>query len=496
MYRLWLLCCLCLLIPAPGAYAEQQTGQAVVNIGVLAYEGKQQSLQRWQPTAEYLSRLIPAYTFRLQPLTHQEMVHAINKGVLDFILTNPGHYVQLEAQAGATRIAMFKTVFQGQALTRFGAVIFTRADSDINDFSDLKQRSFAAVNTDAFGGFLLAQRELLNHGVEQSDLHLKWLGFPQGDIVRQVLTGKVDAGTVRSGVLEQLVISGVVDLQSLRILGQQRNSDFPLLHSTALYPEWPFARLPQTDTVLSEQVAIALLQMSAQEPAAQHSGGAGWTIPMDYSAVHEVMRALNVAPYHQKSVQPSFWTSYWHWIMAGILLLLLSLLAIVLISRTNRQLKQSRSKLLQEINERQNIEKLLANQREELDRMIAGRTEALQRSNEELQNEIALMSRFEQKIQDQELARIRERDDGEFAGGADNIPVVDEALQQRFAGVTPRELEILKLVAHGESNKSIANLLHISPKTVELHRANLIAKTEANSSTDLVRLAVLAGLIR
>jgi DNA-binding NarL/FixJ family response regulator len=182
--------------------------------------------------------------------------------------------------------------------------------------------------------------------------------------------------------------------------------------------------------------------------------------------------------------------------MAGILLLLLSLLAIVLISRTNRQLKQSRSKLLQEINERQNIEKLLANQREELDRMIAGRTEALQRSNEELQNEIALMSRFEQKIQDQELARIRERDDGEFAGGADNIPVVDEALQQRFAGVTPRELEILKLVAHGESNKSIANLLHISPKTVELHRANLIAKTEANSSTDLVRLAVLAGLIR
>lgn len=497
MYLFRLLCYLCLFIVPLTVSAAQPKQHTVVSIGVLAYDGKPQSLQRWQPTIHYLSRLIPGYSFQLQALTHQEMVHAINKGVLDFILTNPGHYVQLEAQAGATRIAMFKTAFQGQPLTRFGAVIFTRADSDIQTLADLKQRSFAAVNTDAFGGFLLARQELLNHGIRQQDLRLTWLGFPHSDIVSQVVAGKVEAGTVRSGTLEHLALTGSLDLTTLRILGQKRNADFPLLHSTALYPEWPFASLPYTDAGLSEQVAIALLQMPPQEPAALRAGGAGWTIPMDYSTVHEVMRTLNVAPYQQQTEPPSFWSAYWQWIMAGLLLFMLSLLAIILISRTNRELKQSRARLIQEMNERQNIEKLLANQRNELDQMIASRTEALQRSNEELQNEIALMSRFEQKIRAQEIAASNEQEAEQNPDiSAQTTPVIDEALKQRFAGITPRELEILKLVAHGESNKSIASLLNISPKTVELHRANLISKTESNSSTDLVRMAVLVGLVQ
>lgn len=70
-----------------------------------------------------------------------------------------------------------------------------------------------------------------------------------------------------------------------------------------------------------------------------------------------------------------------------------------------------------------------------------------------------------------------------------------QQLQQRFSSVTPREMEVLQLVAHGESNKSIASALHISPKTVELHRSNLLSKSAARSSTELVRLAVLAQIV-
>ena len=68
-------------------------------------------------------------------------------------------------------------------------------------------------------------------------------------------------------------------------------------------------------------------------------------------------------------------------------------------------------------------------------------------------------------------------------------------MKTRFSDVTPREMEVMKLVAHGESNKSIAEKLHISHKTVELHRSNLLHKSNARSSTELVRLAVLAGII-
>jgi len=68
------------------------------------------------------------------------------------------------------------------------------------------------------------------------------------------------------------------------------------------------------------------------------------------------------------------------------------------------------------------------------------------------------------------------------------------AQRKRFDALTARERQVLDLVIRGESNKGIARALGISIKTVELHRANLMHKTGARSATELVRLAVLAGL--
>jgi len=60
--------------------------------------------------------------------------------------------------------------------------------------------------------------------------------------------------------------------------------------------------------------------------------------------------------------------------------------------------------------------------------------------------------------------------------------------------LTPREQEVMRLVLNATQNKVIAAELGISIKTVELHRANLMAKMKARSSTELVRLALIAGL--
>lgn len=60
--------------------------------------------------------------------------------------------------------------------------------------------------------------------------------------------------------------------------------------------------------------------------------------------------------------------------------------------------------------------------------------------------------------------------------------------------LTPREQEVMRCVLDSKQNKVIAAELGISIKTVELHRANLMAKMQAKSSTDLVRLALIADL--
>lgn len=61
--------------------------------------------------------------------------------------------------------------------------------------------------------------------------------------------------------------------------------------------------------------------------------------------------------------------------------------------------------------------------------------------------------------------------------------------------LTPREREVLQLVSEGHTNSSIADVLSISVKTVEKHRANLMNKLEVNDLASLVRESIRRGLV-
>ena len=65
----------------------------------------------------------------------------------------------------------------------------------------------------------------------------------------------------------------------------------------------------------------------------------------------------------------------------------------------------------------------------------------------------------------------------------------------RYASLTAREQEILRVLAEGLSTKEIAEKLFISPKTVENHRANIMNKLDLHSTLELVRYAAKLGLI-
>ncbi len=61
--------------------------------------------------------------------------------------------------------------------------------------------------------------------------------------------------------------------------------------------------------------------------------------------------------------------------------------------------------------------------------------------------------------------------------------------------LSPREREVLKLVAEGKTNKEIASMLFISTRTVENHRANVMNKLRLKKTADLIRYAIKNGLI-
>lgn len=61
--------------------------------------------------------------------------------------------------------------------------------------------------------------------------------------------------------------------------------------------------------------------------------------------------------------------------------------------------------------------------------------------------------------------------------------------------LTPRQREVLQLIAEGHSTKEIARLLHLSPKTVETHRAHLCEKLEVKDLAGLIKAAIRLGLV-
>jgi two-component system response regulator FixJ len=69
------------------------------------------------------------------------------------------------------------------------------------------------------------------------------------------------------------------------------------------------------------------------------------------------------------------------------------------------------------------------------------------------------------------------------------------AIAARIATLSPRERQVMEGLIAGLSNKLIARDYDISPRTIEVYRANVMTKMQANSLSELVRLAMRAGLL-
>jgi two-component system response regulator NreC len=74
--------------------------------------------------------------------------------------------------------------------------------------------------------------------------------------------------------------------------------------------------------------------------------------------------------------------------------------------------------------------------------------------------------------------------------------VVEQPSPPGASELTPRELEVLALIAEGRTNREIAEALVISPKTVDRHRENIMTKLNLHNRVELVRYAIDKGLIQ
>ncbi|WP_455218390.1 PhnD/SsuA/transferrin family substrate-binding protein, partial [Kaarinaea lacus] len=338
--RLFASITLLMLIPIDSIAADQE-----INIAVLAHRGIPRAMEMWTPTAEYLSEKIPGYQFNILPVTNDSIESTISSGKAHFVLLNPALYAHMEASYGISRIATLRNKRNGGSYTQFGALIIARADNkNIKTLKDLKGKSFMAVHPRAFGGWWMAWRKLKQAGIDPDKdfSDLRYSGFPQDKIVIAIRNGEVDAGTIRTDILERMAASGKIKLDDFRVIDPQSSKGFPFAHSTRLYPEWPIAITHTVPDGLAEQVAVALLEMDPASKAARASSSSGWTIPLDYQPVHELMKELQVGPYTNKSSVSigTIFRLYLFEIVLIALVLVGLITGIVTVTRNNNKLKE------------------------------------------------------------------------------------------------------------------------------------------------------------
>lgn len=276
--------------PSPGQQEKP------VAFGVLAFGGAEDAHSRWGRTIEALSRAMPDRRFDLVPLTLDGASAALEARTLHFLLTNPGHFHSLMLKHELAPLVSLRTDAPGKVRTenRYGAVIVARnAPDGPRRLADLKGRTFGAVAPDAFGGWQLALHTLRRNGLEpdRDFAELRFFGFPQSAIVHAVLDGDIDAGTVRTGLLEAMTEAGEIPEGALVVLNPLNVPDFELALSTALIPEWLIAATPTAEPGLRRDVARTLLDI-VQSPLADVPA---WQPPQSIAPVVEIRRALNEA---------------------------------------------------------------------------------------------------------------------------------------------------------------------------------------------------------
>ncbi len=267
--------------------------QQRIHLGVLTWRDAPVLQQGWQATFHALEQALPGYHLEVSWLDAEELEQALSRGELDFILTNPGHYVHLSEAYLLAPLASLQNPEVNPPQQALGSAVITLAErDDLQTWSDLKGQSLGVVSLEAFGGFQLIQDEMEAAGFDwrRRLASIQTYGFPMEQLLDALVKQEVDAVVLRACLLESLAREGLAELKAFRVVKPQ-TSTYPCWHSSALYPDWPFLRTGRTAPEVARAATLALLDADSANQDSQ------WTAPLSYQPVYALFERLRVGPF-------------------------------------------------------------------------------------------------------------------------------------------------------------------------------------------------------
>ena len=258
--------------------------------------------ERYAPLLAYLTETV-GRPFELVPVSQEGQFTEVAAGELEFITHNPLAAVQIQR--------LYNTMFlvthhRPQTGAKFSGLIVVRQNSDIQTLEDLRGKRVACVAFQtAAAGCTFQIFHLLQKGIDPfTDFGSFVENKSQDNIVFAVLNDTIDAGFIRTGQLEKMVEKGLINSTSeVRILDPKADN-FPFVHTTDLYPEWPIAALEGTDASLAEAVETALLNIPDDHPALVSLKADKFIPAVDYTKLDNLIQALKLRSWDMTAGEP------------------------------------------------------------------------------------------------------------------------------------------------------------------------------------------------
>lgn len=317
-------------------------------IGVLALRGAQSTQSQWQILADTLNSSLPDDHFTLQPLNLDEMRNATSERKIDFLLTNPAQFIQLDSRYNLRWLLSLRSSLEPDSATRnvIGSLILVRTNSGITEVKDLIGKKVGAISPDAFGGYLLGYKVLRDMGYDaEKDFRMQFLGFPADALLYALRDDSLSAAIIPVCLLENMYKEGLIDKAQFRPL-IEHDSALPCKTSTELYPNWSFAALSDVPDNLVDKVTKTLLSTDKI--------GMRWGAPASVNQVETLLRDVNQHPQQRQIWQDIVSWVIQHQIAIALVTLFFILLGInhiwiaFLVRRRSRQLEEAHNRLRQQ----------------------------------------------------------------------------------------------------------------------------------------------------
>lgn len=286
MHRLWrTLLAVCLLWPL--------TTPAEVKIAINSPRGELVTLKKWRELGPYLEQQL-GDKVSITPFSVTEIIGAAAKGEFDFVFANPMQTLVIrEKHAYVPMLTLAK-----KNGPRFAGVIITRPGSGIETAADLRGKKVIALSPNAAGAHIFQVYHLHQNGIDAyQDLAALREAKRLDDIVLAVKAGLFDAGFIRTGVLESMHKEGKIKMADLTVVDKRENTDFKLLHSTILYPEWFFCAKTGIDADLQARMKKALLAVTAESEVADTAGIKGFVEALSLDNLLQAVKTLKIPPF-------------------------------------------------------------------------------------------------------------------------------------------------------------------------------------------------------